>query len=126
MRIKPLDIGVESITRWEVEDEVHLPGKGPLGPTFLPLYRPLDEILRRPSLDERLPKLLQPELLDADLLQPAALTDARLSAAATFARAALRQHGRRRELLELASTYLEEDIGLDDEVRSSLAMLLRG
>jgi|GEM_PF-2456634 len=126
MRIKPLHVGVESITQWEVEDEVHLPKDGPLGPKFLPIYRPLDEILRRPSLDERLPNLLQPELLDPDLLQPSALSDARMEAAALFARAAVRQHGRRRELLELASNYLEEDVGLDDEIRTSLAMLLRG
>ena len=43
-------------------------------------YRPLDDILRRPSLDERLPRLLQPEMLDPDLLDPATLSDTRITA----------------------------------------------
>lgn len=68
MRVENLGVGVESVSLWQVEDEVHLPKEGGLAPTFLPQYRPLDDILRRPSLDERLPRLLQPEMLDPDLL----------------------------------------------------------
>ena len=85
MRVRNLNIGVESISRWQVEDEVHLPKETGLRPGFLPLYRPLDEILRRPSLDERLPGLLQPELLDPDLLEPATLTDVRHQTREIFA-----------------------------------------
>ena len=126
MRIRPLDIGVESITRWQREDEVHLPKEGPLAPTFLPLYRALDEILRRPSLDERLPRLLQPSTLDPNLLEPAAMTEARLDARTLIADHARRASGRRRQVFEEAALLLDDDANLDDEVRAALAMLLRG
>jgi hypothetical protein len=112
MRIKPLDIGVESITRWQPEDEVHLPRETGLRPAFLPHYRPLDEILRRPSLDERLPRLLQPEYVRAETRE-------------LFAVRAGRESGRRRHLLEAAAACLDDDINLDHEVRRALAALLR-
>lgn len=126
MKIRNLDIGVESITRWQIDDEIHLPKDRGLAPTFLPLYRPLDEILRRPSLDERLPALMQPESLDPDLLQPAALTAAREGARKMFADAAAAETGRRRDLFEVAASYLDQDIELDDDVRTALAALLKG
>jgi hypothetical protein len=126
MKIRSFDVGLESISRWEFEHEIHLPRDGALSPTFLPIYRPLEDILRRPSLDERLPDLLRPDMLDADLLQPAAMTMARMDAASSFGRAARRQHGRRREILEAASSLLEEDIDLDEDVGRALATLLRG
>jgi hypothetical protein len=125
MRIKPLDIGVESITRWQPEDEVHLPRETGLRPAFLPHYRPLDEILRRPSLDERLPRLLQPEFVDPDLMEPAVLTDVRAETRELFAVRAGRESGRRRHLLEAAAACLDDDINLDHEVRRALAALLR-
>src|SRR5207248_351061 len=126
MRIRNLDIGVESISRWQVDDEVHLPKEGPLRPAFLPLYRPLDEILRRPSLDERLPMLLQPEVLDPDLMEPSVLADMRQEVQAVFAARARRESGPRKECLENAAASLEDDINLDDDVRRALAALLRG
>lgn len=126
MRIRSLDIGVESITQWQLEDEVHLPKEKSLPPAFLPLYRPLDEILKRPSLDERLPYLLQPELLDPDMLQPAALTEARLEACAIFAEQAEMESGYRRDILRSAAKYLDTEIGLDEDVGRALAALLRG
>lgn len=126
MKIRNLDIGVESITRWQAEDEIHLPKGGGRAPAFLPLYRPLDEILRRPSLDERLPALMQPETLDPDLLQPAALTAAREGARMMFAAAAASETGRRRDLFDMAASYLDQDIELDDDVRTALAALLQG
>lgn len=126
MKIRSLDIGVESITRWQADDEIHLPKEGGLAPTFLPLYRPLDEILRRPSLDERLPALMQPESLDPDLLQPAALTEARQGARALFASASASETGRRRDLFEAAGNVLDGDIELDEDVRTALAALLQG
>jgi hypothetical protein len=126
MRVRNLNIGVESISRWQVEDEVHLPKETGLRPAFLPLYRPLDEILRRPSLDERLPGLLQPELLDPDLLEPATLTDVRHQTREIFAGKARRETGRRKHLFEMAASCLDDEINLDQEVRRSLAALLRG
>ena len=126
MKVRNLDVGVESISRWQVRDEVHLPDKGPLKPNFLPRHRPLDDILRRPSLDERLPKLLEPATLDPDLLSPAVLTQVRMETRALFRAQALRESGRKRDILEAAAECLEEDVEMDDEVRRSLAALLRG
>jgi hypothetical protein len=126
MRVRSLNIGVESISHWEVADEVHLPSPSAPRPAFLPLHRPLDEILRRPSLDERLPKLLQPEFVDPDMLEPAVLTEVREEARELMALRARRETGRRRHVLEQAAACLSDDINLDDEVRHSLAALLRG
>ena len=126
MKIRSLNIGLESITSWQVSDEIHLPKDGGLSPAFLPLHRPLDEILRRPSLDERLPTLLQPENLDPELLQPAALTAARQQICWRFSEAANRNTGRKRDLFKAASALLEDDIELDEDVRTALAALLRG
>jgi len=126
MRVRSLNLGVESITRWQAEDEVHLPKETGLGQVFLPVYRPLDDILRRPSLDERLPSLLQPELVDTDLLEPATLTDVRHQTREVFAGKARRETGRRKHLFELAASCLNDEINLDNEVRRSLAALLRG
>jgi hypothetical protein len=126
MRIRSMDIGVESVSRFLVEDDVHLPEEKGLRPVFLPLARPLDDVLRRPSLDERLPRLLQPEFLDPDLLEPATLTHVRLEARHFMAARARRESGSRRQLLELAASHLDNEASLDDEVRRSLSALLRG
>lgn len=126
MRIKNLNVGVESITNWQVQDEVHLPTDAPLRQPFLPQYRALDEILRRPSLDERLPALLQPEVLDPDMLEPSVLTDLRLDTLSIFSEQAGTESGGRRETLERAARILDEDAGLDNDVRTALAALLRG
>lgn len=128
MRIKGLDIGVESVTRWQVEDEVHLPTEGPAAPSFLPEYRALDSILSRPSLDERLPDLLQPTGLDPDLLEPSALTDLRAELQGLFSRrvATPGLSPDDRALFSGAADLLGADSAMDDEVRAALAMLLRG
>ncbi len=126
MRIRPLDIGVESISELQVADDIHLPKEYGLGQPFLPGYRPLDEILRRPSLDERLSSLLQPTALDPELLQPSTLTEARVGARGLFARRAKKESGGMRALFESAAAVLDEGVELDDEVRRALAMLLRG
>ncbi len=126
MRVRNLNVGVESITLWQAEDEVHLPNDGALRPQFLPLYQKLDEILKRPSLDERLPHLLQPEFLDPDLLEPRMLSDTRESARGVFAQAAKRQTGRARRLFEMVAAQLDDDSDIDDDIRRSLAQLMRG
>ncbi|RVU12575.1 hypothetical protein [Methylobacterium oryzihabitans] len=125
MKIGSLDTGLESVTRVRPRDEARLPAEGPLAPAFVPQPAALDAVLRRPSLDERLPDLLQPRALDPGLLQPAALTEARLAAGAAFATAARRATGHRRRILDEASRMLAEDAALDDEVRTALAALLR-
>ena len=126
MRIRSLDVGLESISRWRADDEVHLPKEGPLAPVFLPQYRPLDEIIRRPSLDERLPRLLQPATVDPTLLEPARLTEARADARSLLTDYAKRSTGEERGLFQEAADLLADDVALDDEIRSALATLLRG
>lgn len=126
-RIQPLEVGVETIARWRVDDEQHLPKDKKAPPVFLPETRALDEILHRPSLDERLPNLLRPERIDPDLLRPARVSDIRRGLAQRFRdleQAASSEV--RRTVFAAAATVLEEDVALDDEVRSSLALLLRG
>jgi hypothetical protein len=124
--IKPLDVGVERVTRWQADDEIHLPREGSLQPQFLPEARALDEILQRPSLDERLPRLLQPASLTPELLQPHVLAAARQGAIAAFLRRAKQETGERRDALEAAARLVLEESARDEEVRAALAALLRG
>jgi hypothetical protein len=126
IKIDPLNIGVESISRWQAHDEVHLPQEHGLKPPFLPLYAPLDEILHRPSLEERLPRLLQPALLDPDLLEPAVLSEVRIETQKVLANKARQEIGVRRKVLEAAAAHLDDAVSMDDTVRRSLAALLRG
>jgi hypothetical protein len=125
-RIRNLDVGLERITQWEIGDEFHLPLEGKAAPAFLPQSRPLDEVLRRPSLDERLPDLLQPVDLDPGLLDPAALSATRQDLIAFFSRSARDARGKSADTLDRAARLLEADDGLDAEVRAALAALLRG
>jgi hypothetical protein len=128
MRIKPFDVGLESVTLWQHEDEVHLPNEGRAGPAFLPEAQALDAILTRPRLDERLPDLLVPTSLDPSLLEPATLTDVREELRGLFERES-RAPGLRpddRDLFGSAALLLGTDAAMDAEVRSALAMLLRG
>ncbi len=126
IKIDQLDVGVELISRWQVHDEVHLPPTRGLKTPFLPLYRPLDEILHRPSLEERLPGLLQPALLDPDLLEPATLAEVRIETQRVLAARARQEVGVRRKVLEAAASHFDEAVSLDNAVRRSLAALLRG
>lgn len=126
MKIRSFEIGVEAVTQVARGEEAHLPREGALAPAFLPQPQALDAILRRPSLDERLPALLQPEALDPTLLDPASLSEARLLAAAGFAEAAEQATGHARRILARAAVELENAVMLNDEVRAALAALLRG
>src|SRR5690606_27763981 len=100
--------------------------EGRTAPVFLPQHRPLDEVLRRPSLDERLPDLLQPADLDPGLLDPAALTATRQDLITLFSRSARDAQDNGADTLARAAQLLEADDGLDSEVRTALAALLRG
>ena len=75
MKIRGFDIGVESISRWRAVDETHLPTEGELAPQFVPESSPLDEILRPPSLDERIPMMTAPDRFDSALLQPRVMAE---------------------------------------------------
>lgn len=126
MRIRNLDIGVESVSRWQVDDEFHLPTDVQSAPSFLPEYRALDSILARPSLDERLPDLLQPKSIDPDILHPSAVTAMREGLQTLFAGLAGSASPTDRPVFAAAAGLLQADTAMDAEVRSALAMLLRG
>ena len=127
MRIKNLDVGVEQVTHWQAADEVHLPAEDKVAPAFLPQERALDAILQRPSLDERLPNLLEPSGLDPSLLEPAALARTRDELGSLFRRAAASAHDHEDSaVFSAAAEVIAADQRLDDEVRTALAMLLRG
>jgi hypothetical protein len=126
-KIQSLDVGVESIGRWRIDDEQHLPEDRRPSPVFLPETRALDEILRRPSLDERLPNLLRPDRLDPDLLLPSRMSAVRQEVAQRFRD--MERHAKTlsaRNIFASAATVMEDDAALDDEVQSALALLLRG
>jgi hypothetical protein len=126
MEIKGLDRGIESVSRLRIEDETHLPSDKKLRQPFLPRDRALDEILHRPSLDERLPVLLQPAYLDPDMLEPWVMTRLRQTVRQRFADLARKSSGRRREIFERVVAILHDDEALDDELRTALAALLSG
>lgn len=127
MRIRPFDVGVESVSRWQIEDEVHLPEEGRAGPSYLPSYRALDSILYRPSLDERLPDLLQPRKIDPQLLEPSVLTDTRQGLARLFTRLGTgHDDAADRAAFRAAGEFLSDEVSRDEEVRAALALLLRG
>lgn len=124
--IKNLDIGIESISRWRVEDEAHLPEGGPYAPTYVPVYRPLHDVLHRPTLNERLPDLLQPAAIDPDLTQPAQLAETRVDARTLLAGFAARAAGEHKATFDRALALIDRNELLDEEVRASLAALYRG
>lgn len=126
MRIKNLDTGIESISRWRVDDEFHLPDEPGQAAAYLPVYRPLHEVLNRPTLDERLPDLLQPAAVDPELMEPARLADARVDVRTLLAQHAAAAGGARKTAFERALDLIDRDLLLDSEVRASLAALFRG
>ncbi|MEL6683369.1 MAG: hypothetical protein AAFQ09_12115 [Pseudomonadota bacterium] len=126
MRIQKLDVGLAEISRWQIEDEQHLPRDGALVQRFLPQVQDLDQILRRPSLDERLPNLLEPKGLDSELLDPSVLADARQGAAEIFEQASKTAMGDDQTALRQAADLLAEQVALDDDIRAALAALFRG
>ncbi len=126
MRVKRFDAGLESISRWQIEDEQHLPKASRLAPKFLPRTQALDEILARPMLEERLPNMLEPDLSDPDLLEPSVMAAARTGARDVFQRAASNADGPRRDALRKAAEILDQEVSFDDEIRRALAELLKG
>ncbi|MGI6246723.1 MAG: hypothetical protein ACOYJQ_13265 [Pseudochelatococcus sp.] len=125
-RVEDLDIGIESISRWRVRDEFHLPQEPVGAPAWKPAYRPLHDVLHRPTLDERLPDLLQPATVAPELMAPAGLADTRLDVRTLLAAHIALSDGPRRAVLEQALDLIDGNLLLDAEVRASLAALYRG
>ncbi|KZK79799.1 hypothetical protein PsAD13_03964 [Pseudovibrio sp. Ad13] len=126
MRVASITIGVNEVSNWKVEDQVQLPEGKKLAPVFLPEVRPLNEVLYRPTLDERLPSLLLPDLSETDILLPTELSEMRKELQRLFAAAALREQGERQRVLKGVADLLMGDVLLDEDLQAALAMLLQG
>lgn len=124
--IKELNIGVESISRWRIDDDTHLPEGSQRAPTYIPLNRPLHDVLHRPTLNERLPDLLQPATIDPELTEPSILMEARVDTRTLIALNASQASGIQKATLERALALIDHNELLDEEVRASLATLYRG
>lgn len=121
-----LNIGVTGVDHWRRTDEVHLPdGKRPSA-FFLPETRPLDAILRRETLDERLARDVVPSELSPELLEPPVLTATRISLRDRLAQAAARAGGRAQQEINAGVAQLEQEVELDEEIREAIAALLKG
>ena len=75
-----LDFGLETISLWSVDDEVHLPSGATSRPVFDGESRALDKLLDRPTLDERTSSLMVLSGLDKDLAITDVLAAARAGA----------------------------------------------
>ncbi len=109
-----------------MEEHVRLPEGKTLSPVFLPQARQLDEVLNRPSLDERLPSLLEPELSDTEFLKPNVLSELRKNVQHLLLSSSVKVQGREREILKKGADILKNDVLLDEELQAALAALLKG
>lgn len=125
-RIASLNVGVTQIDHWRARDEQHLPIGGRTLPTFLPEIRPLDAILRRETLDERLAADVVPDEIDPELLMPAVLSATRKSLKSRLEAAAANARGLARADILAGAALLEAEVALDEEIREALSALLRG
>lgn len=125
-RIAGLNVGLVGINEWRALDEQHLPPGGGTRPAFFPEVRPLDAILRRETLDERLAGDVVPDELSSELLMPAVLGQVRKSLKARLEAAGLRASGQARADILAGAALLEAEVALDEEIREALSALLRG
>lgn len=125
-RIASLNVGVTRIDEWRALDEQHLPTGGASLRAFFPEVRPLDAILRRETLDERLAADVVPDELSPELLLPAVLSETRKSLKSRLEAAALRATGKARADILAGAALLEAEVALDAEIQEALAALLRG
>lgn len=120
-RLPHLGIGVSGYDRVSPLAEDHLPAVGTsTRPIFLPETEALDEVLRPASLEERLALDVVPASLDLGLTEPATMTETRLSLAAAFRDAGLGG------VTEEVARMLEHEAELDEEIRTAMALVLRG
>lgn len=124
-RVGPLNTGLSDIRHWRESDEVHLPVGQTVRIPFLPEQRPLDAILRRETLEERLVSFIVPERISPELGEPGAIARAREELHAQFQRFAEISPGAAGQALKAAADVLARESVLDDEIRTALAALLR-
>ena len=124
-RIGPINAGIADIRRWRDSDEVHLPPGSLVRTPFVPEQRPLDAILRRETLEERLAGFIIPARLSPELGEVGAIRAAREALQDRFRKAALHMTARRPSVLQAAVQLLDHECALDEEVQTALAALLR-
>lgn len=125
-RVTRLDIGIAGVDRWRKEDDVHLPEVARRAETYLPEMRPLDAILRPPTLDERLATQLVPRNLSPDLLEPNVLSATRNSLKTRMENRQAGASPQMSAVLARAAALLEQEVALDAEISEALSVLLRG
>lgn len=125
-RIASLNVGLTEIREWRALDDQHLPEGGRTRPAFFPEIRPLDAILRRETLDERLAGDVVPDEISPELLLPLVLSETRKSLRKRLEEAAARAHGQARAEILAGAALMETEVALDDEIREALSALLRG
>jgi len=126
MKVRNFNIGVESITRWQRTDEVHLPIEGQLNPEFSDEVPLLDQMLRPPTLNERLPLMMAPDDLERRLLEPTVMSATKETLLNTLVHEARIAGSVAGEIYDAAIIDLKNDIRMDDEIRSALVALFRG
>ena len=126
MKVRNFNIGVESITRWQRTDEVHLPIEGQLNPEFSDEVPLLDQMLRPPMLNERLPLMMTPDDLERRLLEPTVMSATKETLLAALSGEAKFAGSTAGEIVDAAITDLKNDIRMDDDIRSALVALFRG
>ncbi len=126
MRSQQMDIGIARISRWQIDDEQHLPRDGVLTQRFLPEAQSLNQILMRPSLDERLTSWLEPKSVDGELLDPSVLSESCLGALEVFHSASRIAEGDTKIALQRVVELLTNEVNLNHEIRTALAALLQG
>lgn len=122
MRIRPLSLGVDGVSRLSEADQVHLPEGTMVAEVFLPETSLLSDILARPTLDERLPELLVPDHLPAELMRPAQLAETRRKMVQWLSDQASAHPAD--PVFRAAAEDLERDAAIDAEISAALALLL--
>lgn len=124
-RIGPINTGLADIRRWRERDEVHLPPGSTVRAPFAPEQRPLDAILRRETLEERLAGFIVPSRLSPELGDVGAIRAARLALQDRIRQFAARAPKGSATALTAAISLLDHEHALDEEVQTALAALLR-
>lgn len=120
------DIGLVGISRHRIGDEHHLPVEGKSAPKFQPRHGEFEDVLRRPTLDERLTGHLQPRNIDPDLLEPRTLSQARRGALEIFESAAEGVPGPVGAALTATAVLLAGEVEAEIDIHSALTALLKG
>ena len=121
-----LNVGITGVDRMRKHDDVHLPDEARAHPLFLPEPRPLDQILRRQTLDERLTRDIVPEDLSPELLEPRILTQTRKGLSERLYSAGMRAGGEAQEKIIAGAELLDQEVEMDEDIQEALAALMRG